>query len=65
MLYTLLIAGALLIVIVFRYLFKPAERCPECGRKREADGPLCPCGWAFEYPQGDDPLEYGDPEDTP
>ena len=65
MVYTLLIAGTLLIAVLFRYLSRPAEACPECGLKREDDTPICSCGWVFEYPEDDDPLEYGDPEDTP
>ena len=63
MLYTLLIVGALLIVLVSRVLFRSVETCPECGQKREGDGPICPCGWVFEYPEDDAPLEYGDPDD--
>lgn len=63
MLYTVLIAAVLLVVCALKYLFKPAETCPECGRKREGDGPICPCGWVFEYPEDSEPLEYGDPDE--
>ena len=63
--YTLLFAGTLLVVLTLKYLVKPAARCPECGQKRESDTPICPCGWIFEYPEDDAPLEYGDPDSTP
>lgn len=63
MLYSLLIAAAVLIVILFRTILKPGERCPECGQKREGDAPICACGWVFEYPDSDDPLEYGPQDD--
>lgn len=58
-----LFAGTLLIVLLLKRFYKPGERCPECGRKREEDEPICPCGWVFEYPDDDAPLEYGDPDD--
>ena len=63
MFYTLLLTGVLLTVLLFKYLAKPGERCPGCGQKREDDHPICPCGWAFEFPDDDAPLEYGDPDD--
>ena len=65
MLYTLLIAGVLLVVIVMKYMLKPAERCPECGQKRGDDAPICTCGYVFEFPEDSTPLEYGAPEDVP
>ena len=63
MVWSLLFAGLLLVVVALKYSRRPAERCPDCGRRREADHPICDCGWVFEYPEGDDPLEYGDPDD--
>ena len=56
---TLLIALALVAVLVYRCAGPRAERCPECQRKREDDHPICPCGWVYEYPETDQPLEYG------
>ena len=63
MLYTFLIAAALLAAIVTRYAVTRTQRCPECGRKREEDAPICSCGWIFEYPEDCEPLEYGEPDD--
>ena len=63
MLPTLLIAGALLLAIFLKVFAKSVERCPECGQKREDQTPICPCGWVFEYPEDDEPLEYGDPHE--
>lgn len=64
MFYTTIFAIVLIIVILAKYLYKPVERCPECNTPRESDHPICPCGYVFEFPEDDDPLEYGDPEDS-
>jgi hypothetical protein len=60
---TILIALALLIAIGARYLRTGPERCPDCNEIRETDTPICSCGWIFEVPDDDMPLEYGDPTD--
>ena len=65
MLYTVLISGALIAVFIVKVLLKSTERCPDCGEKREDDHPICECGWVFEYPDDDEPMEYGDPDETP
>ena len=62
---TLLIAGAILLVIILRLLARGKETCPDCGRERDPDSPICACGWVFEYPDDGAPLEYGDPDDLP
>ena len=60
-----LIAVVLLVVIVARILYRgAAERCPDCGARREGDAPICSCGWAFAYPEDELPIEYGDPDDA-
>lgn len=63
MTYPLLIAILLLVVVVWRLLARRVERCPDCGRRREGDHPICECGYVFEYPDDGEPLEYGDPDD--
>ena len=65
MLYTTLILAVLLFVIIAKYLVKPSERCPECSEIRVDENPICSCGWVFEYPEDDEPIEYGDPDETP
>ncbi|MDP6776031.1 MAG: hypothetical protein QGI83_04630 [Candidatus Latescibacteria bacterium] len=62
---TLLFAGLLIVIVAVKYLHKPAERCPDCGRAREGDHPICDCGWVYEYPDDGEPLEYGDPDEDP
>ncbi len=62
MFHTIVFATVLIVVVLIKYLHKPVERCPECNTPREADHPICPCGYVFEFPD-DNPLEYGDPED--
>ena len=65
MLYTTLILAAVLIAVVGKYLLKPAERCPDCREIRLDEHPICQCGWVFEYPDDDEPIEYGDPDEAP
>ena len=65
MLYTALILVAVFVALVGKYLYKPSEKCPECGEIRVDDRPICQCGWVFEYPDDDQPIEYGDPDETP
>ncbi|MCZ6632298.1 MAG: hypothetical protein O7G87_02770 [bacterium] len=65
MLPTLLITGALLLVLLYKVFAPTVERCPDCSQKREDDTPICDCGWVFEYPEDDTPLEYGDPDEHP
>ena len=65
MFYSIIFAAILIFVVLAKYLNNPAERCPECGTVRESDHPICTCGYVFEFPDDDEPLEYGDPEDTP
>lgn len=59
-----LIGAALLIVLAARFLRGTKPRCPECGLPRENDHPICECGWVFEYPDDELPIEYGDPESS-
>ena len=65
MAYGLLFTALIAIVLVFRFLLPRAERCPDCGLKREDDHPICACGWVYEFPDDGDPLEYGDPDEEP
>ena len=60
----LVLAAVLVIVLAVKLLHRPTEACPECGTVREAESPICPCGWVFEYPEDEQPLEYGSPEDA-
>ena len=60
---TLILTGAVLLAVAWKLLGSRVERCPECGRIRESGYPICDCGWVFEYPDDDHPLEYGDPDD--
>jgi hypothetical protein len=61
--YPLLLAVLLLVVIAWRLLARQVERCPDCGSAREHDHPICDCGYVFEYPETDEPMEYGDPDE--
>lgn len=63
MLISLLFAGVIIIVVIVKYLYKPAERCPECQTIRAHDHPICPCGYVFEFPDDDDVLEYSASDD--
>jgi hypothetical protein len=63
MLLTLMLAGAVLLAVLARWLGRPGERCPECGLRREEGSPLCSCGWIFETPEREDDLEYGEEAD--
>ncbi|MDA0748326.1 MAG: hypothetical protein O2954_17555 [bacterium] len=63
MLSMFLIGAAVLLVVAAKYLYHPAERCPDCGLKREDNTPICECGWVFEFPEDDSPLEYGEPDE--
>ena len=66
MLYSLLFALLLIAVVLIKYLYKPAERCPECHAVRESDHPICACGYVFEFPEDDDDdFEYAESDDTP
>ena len=56
---TLLIGLALVAVLAVRFLGQKVERCPDCHQKRVDDTPICECGWVFEYPEDNEPLEYG------
>lgn len=58
-----LIGLVLLLALGFRYLKPAVERCPDCHALREEDNPICSCGWVFEYPDSNEPLEYGE-DDT-
>lgn len=60
---TLLIALALIAALAARYVLPQKARCPECGAVREDDAPICGCGWIFDIPDDDSPLEYGEPDD--
>ena len=62
---TLLIAIALLAALVGKYLLPSRERCPECQAIRKDDSPICSCGWIFDPPEDDQPLEYGDSDEDP
>ncbi len=64
MLYTLLFAGTILFVVAAKYLWKSSETCPDCGQTRIDENPICSCGWVYEYPDDENPLEYGDPNDA-
>jgi hypothetical protein len=56
---SLLIGLAIVIVLVVRLWGPTTERCPDCHLKRVDDDPICECGWVFEYPEDNQPLEYG------
>lgn len=61
---SLLFAALILIVVLVKYLHKPAQRCPECNAVRESDHPICACGYVFEFPNDDDePFEYAESDD--
>jgi len=63
---SLLFAGILILVVALKYLHTPTPRCPECHTPRNGDNPICECGYVYEFPdEDDDPIEYGDPDDTP
>jgi hypothetical protein len=63
MTYPLILAILLLVVVAWRLLARRVERCPDCGRTRQDEDPICECGYVFEYPDDDEPLEYGDPDE--
>lgn len=65
MFYSLIFATVLIIVVLLKYFHKPVERCPECHTPRESDHPICTCGYVFEFPDDDEPLEYDDGPETP
>lgn len=60
MLTSLLFAGVLITVVILKYVYKPTERCPDCHTPRDGTHPICACGYVFEFPDDDDPLEYSD-----
>ena len=66
MIWSLLFAGAVLLVVVLKYLRKGNQFCPQCNTIRDGDRPLCgECGWIYdsgdESGEEDDGLDYGEP----
>ena len=58
-----MLAGVVLLAVIWKWLGRAAQRCPECSAKREGNSPICTCGWVFETPEGDDDLDYAGGEE--
>lgn len=65
MIWSLFLAGFVILVVVLKYAWPRRERCPECDAVRQDGQPLCPeCGWIYEVP-GEEDEDYADGEEEP
>ena len=63
MLFTLIFAGIIILAVLWKWLGRPAQLCPGCGKKREDDAMICGCGWIFETPETAEELEYAEEDE--
>ena len=63
MLFTLILAGIIILTVLWKWLGRPVQFCPGCGEKREDDAQICGCGWIFEPPETTEELEYAEEDE--